>query len=267
MSRSKIDDLTIKQKEARELICYQLDGFCSIHPDEIPAAVRARVEKFKNYVGSFKVGNEVFTSIGPEVIRMVHDAGCKVFLDLKFHDTSCTVSKALYQATLHKVWMVNIHATGGANMIQNAVDGIDKALADFHYLDIPRPILLAVTILKSPDDNYMEELGHVCSVKEKVIDLTEFSHNQVIEGVVCSAKDDILGMKVVLCDEVFQFLTPDATPLKSAIGREHKRVVTPGRAIQKGSNLFVMGSALSDALESQGEEGIICIYNDIARYL
>ncbi|MCK5254733.1 MAG: orotidine-5'-phosphate decarboxylase, partial [Deltaproteobacteria bacterium] len=142
------------------------------------------VKLLRDTVGVFKVGKQLFTRCGPEIVEMIHHHGGKVFLDLKFHDIPHTVARAVEEACRLRVFMLTIHAMGGQKMIREAVDTNTKWAQN---ASSPPPLILAVTILTSLKQEDLKDIGIVSPVEEAVLRLAELSRNAGVNGVIASA--------------------------------------------------------------------------------
>ena len=195
----------------------------------------------------FKVGKELFTSCGPAVVEMIHARGAKVFLDLKFHDIPNTVAGACVAATRLKVFMLNVHASGGKNMMTTAQKAVkDEALR----LKIHPPILLGVTVLTSLADDDLKEIGLARSVSQEVEILARLADNAGLDGVVASPKEIALVRKAT--KKGFLIVTPGVRPAWAAAD-DQKRVMTPREAISAGADYLVAGRPITqdpDPLEA-----------------
>jgi orotidine-5'-phosphate decarboxylase len=184
-----------------------------------------------------KVGKEMFTYFGPEFVKELIELGFDVFLDLKFHDIPNTVAKAVTAAAKMGVWMVNVHASGGFEMMTKAKVALepfgDKA-----------PILIAVTVLTSMDESELKRLGINKSPQEQVIYLAKLAKEAGLDGVVCSAQEASV-LKAEL-GEHFKLITPGIRPEGSDAG-DQKRIMTPKQAIKAGSDYLVVGRPITKA--------------------
>ena len=181
-----------------------------------------------------KIGKELFTRSGPETVRRFQEAGFDVFLDLKFHDIPNTVAKACAAAAELGVWMVNVHASGGREMMEAARDALDEAPR--------RPLLIAVTVLTSLSGDDLKEVGISSEAEQQVLKLASLAQLSGLDGVVCSAREvEILRKEL---DSSFKLVTPGIRPAGSAQD-DQKRVVTPAQAIQRGSDYIVIGRPIT----------------------
>lgn len=183
-----------------------------------------------------KVGKELFTATGPALVREFIDLGFDVFLDLKFHDIPNTVAKAVTAAADLGVWMVNVHASGGAEMMQAARAALTQQ---------PQPpLLIAVTVLTSMNETGFADLGVQRSIAQQVKALAQLAKASGMDGVVCSAHE-AAELKQTLGSD-FCLVTPGVRPA-GADNNDQKRVMTPAAAMQAGSHYVVVGRPISQA--------------------
>ncbi|MAY56361.1 MAG: orotidine-5'-phosphate decarboxylase [Gammaproteobacteria bacterium] len=183
-----------------------------------------------------KVGKELFTRFGPELVREVQQRGFEVFLDLKFHDIPNTVAKAVAAAAELGVWMLTLHASGGEAMMRAA----REALADSEH----KPLLVAVTVLTSMAEEDLMAQGIARATEEQVQRLAAIAQESGMDGVVCSASEAASLRK--LLSENFLLVTPGIRPAGDAAD-DQKRIVTPGDAVHAGSNYLVIGRPITRA--------------------
>lgn len=193
------------------------------------------LKKVKGQNCRVKVGKELFTNEGPNVIKLIQQYGFEIFLDLKFHDIPNTVSRAIKASCNLGVWMVNVHASGGKQMLLAAREAVDSSSN--------KPILIAVTILTSYDNSSYQELGFKNNLLDQIAYLATLSENSGMDGIVCSA-NDIPSIKP-LVKEKFQFVTPGIRLANS--NDDQKRVTTPEDAITQGSNYLVIGRPITSS--------------------
>lgn len=184
-----------------------------------------------------KVGKEMFTYFGPQFVKKLVDMDFDVFLDLKFHDIPNTVAKAVAAAAELGVWMVNVHASGGHEMMSKSKEALtvygDKA-----------PLLIAVTVLTSMDQGQLLKLGIEKTPQEQVLYLAKLAKESGLDGVVCSAQEAEL-LKRELGEE-FKLITPGIRPAGTDAG-DQKRIMTPQKAVQAGSDYLVIGRPITQA--------------------
>lgn len=190
-------------------------------------------DKLDPKICRLKVGNQLFTSSGPKIVKTLHDKGFEIFLDLKFHDIPNTVYESVRSAANLGVWMINVHASGGSKML----DASKKALEGF---DKP-PLLVGVTILTSISEEILTEIGFN-NLDKQVKRLTKLAQRSGLDGVVCAASD---ASKVKqTCGESFLTVTPGIRP-KDADLNDQSRTSTPKEAIANGSDFLVIGRPIT----------------------
>ena len=189
-----------------------------------------------------KIGKELFTAGGPQLVRKIIDRGFDVFLDLKFYDIPNTVARASKIAADLGIWMLNIHASGGQAMMEAARESIDS-------LGDQRPLLIGVTVLTSFLKEDLEQTGIQSYPEEQVSKLAFLARDSGLDGVVCSAAETKL-LRSQLQDR-FCLVTPGIRRPEDAIG-DQKRVVGPAQAIQNGSNYLVVGRPITSADSPNG---------------
>lgn len=197
------------------------------------------IEKLDPNMCRLKVGKEMFTLFGPQLVKDIHDRGFDLFLDLKFHDIPNTVAKAVAAAAELGVWMTNVHASGGLAMMEAA----KKALLP--YGD-KAPMLIAVTVLTSMSDDDLKLLGINVPAFEHVERLAKLTQQAGLDGVVCSAQE-ATALKSLLGQD-FKLVTPGIRPVGSDAGDQH-RVMTPPQAIAAGSDYLVIGRPITKAAD------------------
>lgn len=201
------------------------------------------VAKLQGQVGVFKIGKQLFTRCGPEVVRLVQDGGCDVFLDLKYHDIPNTVAMAGLEAQRLGVRMFNVHALGGFEMMAKLVAEIDRVCPRGNP---ERPILLAVTILTSSTEETLRRVGIDRPIQVMVPKLARLAKDAGMDGVVASPKE--VGLIRDACGDDFLIVTPGVRPT-FASQDDQKRVTTPGDALRSGADYLVIGRPISAAAE------------------
>jgi orotidine-5'-phosphate decarboxylase len=186
-----------------------------------------------------KVGKEMFTYFGPEFVKQLTGKGFDVFLDLKFHDIPNTVAKAVTAAADLGVWMVNVHASGGTEMMTKA-----KAALEAYGNDAP--LLMAVTVLTSMGQKDLDGLGIKKTPAEQVMALAKLTQQSGLDGVVCSAWE-AEALKTNLGKD-FKLITPGIRPAGSA-SDDQKRIMTPKQAIDVGVDYLVVGRPITKAAD------------------
>lgn len=183
-----------------------------------------------------KVGKELFTASGPSLIDRLHQANFEVFLDLKFHDIPNTVAKACTAASKLGIWMLNVHASGGLDMMQAAKEAVDQSDS--------KPILIAVTVLTSMTQASLTRVGIQLPLEEHVLNLAKLTQEAGLDGVVCSALETNILRKNL--GKNFYLVTPGIRP-DNVSQDDQSRVVTPTNALANGSNYLVIGRPITQA--------------------
>lgn len=207
----------------------------------------ALVDKLTPQSCKLKVGKEMFTRFGPQLVTQLVNRKFDVFLDLKFHDIPNTVAKAVQAAADLGVWMVNVHASGGDKMMKAA----KQSLASFGN---DAPLLIAVTVLTSMDEDDLLAIGMQRKPDEQVKLLAQLTKDSGLDGVVCSAKE-AASLKASLGAD-FKLVTPGIRPAGSDAG-DQKRIVTPEQALINGSDYLVIGRPITKAQDP------LSVLNDI----
>lgn len=197
-----------------------------------------------------KVGKELFTRLGPQIIQELHQRQFDVFLDLKFHDIPNTTAQAVLAAADLGVWMVNVHASGGREMMETTISRLKKGNYNTH--------LIAVTVLTSMSNDDLHELGIQANAAEQVVKLAALTKSCGVDGVVCSAQESKI-LRAQLGPD-FLLVTPGIRPADSATD-DQKRIVTPQQAIQDGVDYMVIGRPITKADNPQ--QKLIEIYQSI----
>ncbi|MCK2182855.1 orotidine-5'-phosphate decarboxylase [Halomonas getboli] len=183
-----------------------------------------------------KVGKELFTRSGPDVLEALHGRGFEVFLDLKFHDIPNTVAGAVQAAAEQGVWMVNVHAGGGRRMMEAAKQRLVQNGLSTH--------LIAVTVLTSMAAEDLAEVGVTATPAEQVERLAALARDSGMDGVVCSAQE--AERLRALCGDDFLKVTPGIRPATAEAG-DQRRVMTPSAAMAAGSTHLVVGRPVTQA--------------------
>lgn len=183
-----------------------------------------------------KVGKELFTRCGPEIVKALHQRDFEVFLDLKFHDIPNTTAQAVLAAAELGVWMVNVHASAGLDAMslakQRLLDGDFKTL------------LIAVTVLTSMDNAALLQTGITDSLEAQVSRLAQLTKQAGLDGVVCSAQE--AKTLKALCGQDFKLVTPGIR-LPDDNADDQKRICTPKQALMDGSDYLVIGRSITQA--------------------
>ena len=213
--------------------------FIAIDQNDINKA-KDLIQKLSPEICGIKIGKELFTVCGPEIIEWSQAKGFKIFLDLKYHDIPNTVEKACYAASEMGISILNVHALGGKDMMLAAKEGVDKSNNN--------PYLIAVTLLTSMDARALKEIGLTSSVSDQVLNLATNTGQAGLDGIVCSAKDiPIIKNKL---PENFLYVTPGIR-LNNSAKDDQKRIATPFEAIEMGSNILVIGRPITQAINPE----------------
>ena len=200
-------------------------------------------------VGMFKIGNQLFTSAGPEAVKQVAALGNGVFLDLKFHDIPNTVAGAvLGAAAMPGVQLVNVHASGGPAMLEAAAQAISAGVP----MGADRPRLLAVTILTSMDQKTMREVGISGSPLARAVKLAQLAKKCGSDGVVASVQEAKAIRKA--CGREFLIVTPGVRPAEKDAAKkkdDQARTATPAQAIKAGADYIVVGRPIIAAADAR----------------
>ncbi len=199
---------------------------------------RSLVAELLGKVGAFKIGLQLFVAAGPEFVREIA-AKNRVFLDLKFHDIPNTVANAAAEAAKLGVWMMNVHAIGGREMMSRTVEAVRSTCENN---GVEPPLLIAVTVLTSSDDNVLRETGIEGSVDEQVVRLAKLTKDAGFDGVVASAREASL-IRRELGDD-FVIVTPGIRA-KDATNHDQRRVMTFSDAIKLGATYAVIGRPIT----------------------
>ena len=214
------------------------------------------IDELSPYIGTFKVGLQLFCGYGLEIVNYVKEKNSSFFLDVKLHDIPNTVEKASYNIIKNGANFFNVHATGGIEMMKAAKAGAYKA---YEKYNTKKPIILAVTVLTSISDEILKnELSNKMNSEDFVIKLAKNAKEAGLDGVVASAKELKL-IKKELGDD-FIVLTPGIRPKWSSTD-DQKRIVTPSDAISDGSDFIVLGRAVTKS--ENRKEAIEKIYQEI----
>ena len=197
----------------------------------------ALVDQIDPSLCRLKVGKEMFTTLGINFVKQLHQRNFDVFLDLKYHDIPNTVARAVRSAADLGVWMIDLHASGGLRMMEEA-----KRILEPYGKDAP--LLIAVTVLTSMEDLDLLQIGINASLREQVLRLAHLTQRAGLDGVVCSPQEvEILRNA---CGEDFKLVTPGIRPIGADFG-DQRRVMTPTAAIRAGSDYLVIGRPITKA--------------------
>ena len=211
---------------------------------DVPTATEALAlaDTLRGAVGGFKIGSQLFTAAGPDIVRTLVARGDRVFLDLKFHDIPNTVAGAVASATQLGVWMLNVHASGGAAMLAAARKAADEATAPGRT----RPMVIAVTVLTSLDAATLHAVGVAASPLDQVVHLAKLVKASGLDGVVASPQETSAIRQA--CGLDFAIVTPGIRggSADSTAG-DQQRTSTPRGAVEAGSSYLVIGRPITAA--------------------
>jgi len=206
------------------------------YPEAAPALALA--ERLDPALCRLKVGKELFTATGPQLLEQFMRRGFEIFLDLKFHDIPNTTAQACKAAAALGVWMVNVHALGGRKMMEAAREALAQSAKP--------PKLIAVTVLTSMSQQDLAELGVASTPAEMVLRLATLARDSGLDGVVCSAQEAALLRQH--CGNEFCLVTPGIRPADAAAD-DQSRIMTPRAALDAGSSYLVIGRPITRAVD------------------
>ena len=205
---------------------------------------RELVGALSGIVGMFKIGSQLFTAAGPDLVREIVRNGQRVFLDLKFHDIPNTVAAAGVEATRLGVSIFNVHAAGGSEMMKRTVDAVNQCV---EHEGLTRPQVIAVTVLTSANEMVLGEVGYGLQPAELVPRLALLAEAQGLDGVVASPHEVKL-IRSVVSQPAFIVVTPGVRPTGAARG-DQARVMSPAAAIAAGADYIVVGRPILSAAD------------------
>ncbi len=211
---------------------------------DVPKEIQAReiISQLRNEVGGFKIGLQLFTAASASFAREMAKAHVKIFLDLKFHDIPNTVAKAAVEAARLGIWMFNIHTIGGSEMMLRTVDEM-RDVCEKERLIAPK--IIGVTVLTSSNDENLQEIGIKAKTSDQVLKLAHLASKCGLDGVVASSQE-VKTIRQEIENKRFLIVTPGIRPAnfrntKADSEDDQKRIMTPGEAIQAGSDYLVIG--------------------------
>ena len=215
--------------------------------------VKNLVETLGTTVNYYKVGMELFYSVGPQVILYLKEQGKDIFLDLKLHDIPNTVAEGLCSLLrLGGISMLNVHASGGYTMMKTAADRLHEEAA---RLNLQPPKLIAVTILTSLNQTEWQQMGHTDSIQEQVLRLAVLAQKAGLDGVVASPQEARAIRQT--CGDDFLIVTPGIRPGNAAVN-DQSRIAQPAAALRNGATHLVVGRPIRTAAQPrQAAENII----------
>jgi orotidine-5'-phosphate decarboxylase len=211
---------------------------------DVETAQEAReiIAETNENAGAFKIGLQLFTSAGASFVREVVSGGNQIFLDVKFHDIPNTVAKASIEVARLGVWMFNIHALGGSEMMRRTVEEVSE-ICDKENL--VKPQMIGVTVLTSSNQSTLDEIGIERKVENQVVNLAQITAKCGLDGVVASPQE-IEAIRANVQNSEFLIVTPGIRP-SFATNDDQKRVMTPKQAVELGANYLVIGRPITKA--------------------
>ncbi len=205
------------------------------------AEARSLADRLRGVVGGFKIGSRLFTSHGPSVLEQLVARGDRVFLDLKFHDIPNSVASAVAAATRLGVWMVNVHASGGSAMMRAARAAADEEAG---RTSSRTPLVVAVTMLTSLDEDTLGEVGIGHSLVAQVQRLASLAQAAGLDGVVASPQE--IGLIRSCCGPRFAIVTPGIRS-SAAVSDDQRRTMSAAEALAAGANYLIVGRPIIEA--------------------
>jgi len=204
---------------------------------DVPTAEQALklAQQIAPVVGAFKIGSELFTAAGPDIVKKIRALGAAVFLDLKFHDIPNTVAKSVASAMRLNVQMLTVHTSGGLEMMRAAEESAQQTA---NQAGLNTPLILGVTVLTSSDSRTLAEIGCDQNIGAQVERLATLAAKAGLRGLVCSPLE-IADLRQFLLSHI-QLVTPGIRT-GAEKSDDQKRTLTPREAIQAGANWLVIG--------------------------
>ncbi|MFO7694237.1 MAG: orotidine-5'-phosphate decarboxylase [Vicinamibacterales bacterium] len=206
-----------------------------------PAKALALADRLRGAVGAVKVGSQLFTAAGPDIVRRLTEAGHRVFLDLKYHDIPNTVAGAAAEAAKLGAWIIDVHASGGIAMMKAAREAAHASAAK---AGVAPPLIIAITVLTSFDHDTLGSIGVPRPVVEQVDALAWLAQEAGADGVVASPQE--VGRLRMARGDQFVLITPGIRPADPHGGArrpkdDQARTMTPAEAVGAGASYIVVG--------------------------
>ena len=212
---------------------------------DVETAVEAReiIAELRGEVGAFKIGLQLFTAAGASFVREAVEAGNRIFLDVKFHDIPNTVAKAAVEVARLGVWMFNVHACGGAEMMRRTIESVGEFCEKENS---EKPKIIGVTVLTSSNRETLREIGVAAETETQVLNLARLAAKCGLDGVVASPLE-AQTVRNNINDQDFTIVTPGIRSANPATFDDQKRVMTAKDALQAGANYLVIGRPIVSA--------------------
>ena len=213
---------------------------------DVDSADRARdlFESLREAVSMFKVGSQLFTATGPDIVRRIVASGCRVFLDLKFHDIPNTVAAAGIEATRLGVSIFNVHASGGAEMMRRTTEAVAETAAKE---GLARPSVIAVTLLTSLNQQSLDQIGLKGEPGSVVARFARLAADCGLDGVVASPQE-IGIIRQTISKPNFVIVTPGIRS-STNLSDDQRRTLTAAEAIRAGADYLVVGRPILNAVD------------------
>ena len=220
---------------------------------DVSSAFEARkiISEIGGEVGALKIGLQLFTAAGASFVREIVENKCEVFLDVKFHDIPNTVAKAAVEIARLGVWMFNVHASGGGEMMRRTVQEVNEVCA---RENLAKPKIIGVTVLTSSNRETLREVGVETAIDAQVLRLAELAEKCGLDGVVASP-NEVAAIREAVGRKDFLIVTPGIRQ-NFATNDDQKRVMTPRGAVESGADYLVIGRPIL-----QSENKIAAIKN------
>jgi orotidine-5'-phosphate decarboxylase len=208
---------------------------------ETAGAARQIIDEIGGEVGAFKIGLQLFTAAGASFVREIVEQNIKLFLDLKFHDIPNTVAAASVEVARLGVWMFNVHALGGGEMMRRTVENVREVCAK-ENLRVPK--IIGVTVLTSSNQETLKEIGIEREIEREVLNLAQLTAKCGLDGVVASPLE-VEKIRSNVENKDFLIITPGIRP-GFATNDDQKRVMTPKEALSQGADYLVIGRPITE---------------------